>query len=151
MDATTYAYDASSLHAAHGRAACCCSVIKCSGTIKLLREALQAGMTAQRKPSKNHEGGQEGGQPFSRISTSWFHTELKHEEKESTDTLLDTVKELGHAKDALLEVESARLQLWSQWRVFLQQSVIKWRRIHDPIPNFRSSLFLPRCKRLPIP
>lgn len=56
-----------------------------------------------------------------------FRTEMKQEEKESTDTLLDAVKELGQAKDALLEVESARLQLWSQWRLFLQQSVVKWK------------------------
>ena len=27
----------------------------------------------------------------------------------------------------LMEVERARMQLWSQWRIFLQQSVVKWK------------------------
>ena len=89
-------------------------------------EALQAGMTAQRKLSKIMKAVKKEDN-LSPEFQQLVHTELKHEEKESTDTLLDAVKELGHAKDALLEVESARLQLWSQWRVFLQQSVIKWR------------------------
>jgi len=55
------------------------------------------------------------------------HTEMKKDDRESTDVLLEAVKELGVAKEALLELESARLQLWSQWRVFLQQSVTKWK------------------------
>jgi len=55
------------------------------------------------------------------------HTEMKKDDRESTDVLLEAVKELGDTKEALLELESARLQLWSQWRVFLQQSVTKWK------------------------
>lgn len=34
---------------------------------------------------------------------------------------------LDKAKEAQLEIENARMQLWAQWRVFLQQSVIKWK------------------------
>lgn len=56
-----------------------------------------------------------------------IHAEMKKDDKESTNDLLAAVKEHGKAKETLLEVESARRQLWSQWRVFLQQSVIKWK------------------------
>ena len=56
-----------------------------------------------------------------------IHAEMKKDDKESTNDLLAAVKEHGRAKESLLEVESARRQLWSSWRVFLQQSVIKWR------------------------
>ena len=55
------------------------------------------------------------------------HAEMKKDDKESTNDLLDAVREHGKAKESLLAVESARRQLWSQWRVFLQQSVIKWK------------------------
>ena len=55
------------------------------------------------------------------------HAEMRKDDKESTDDLLKAVKELGDAKTALMEVEKARMQLWSQWRVFLQQSVNKWK------------------------
>ena len=55
------------------------------------------------------------------------HKEMKKDDKESTDDLLAAVKELGVAKEALMEVERARMQLWSQWRIFLQQSVVKWK------------------------
>ena len=41
--------------------------------------------------------------------------------------LLAAARANGKAKEALMEVESARMQLWSQWRIFLQQSVIKWK------------------------
>lgn len=56
-----------------------------------------------------------------------LHTEMKKDDRESTGVLLEAVQELGDAKEALLEIESARLQLWSQWRVFLQQSVERWK------------------------
>ena len=56
-----------------------------------------------------------------------IHAEMKKDDKESTNDLLAAVREHGKAKETLLEVESARRQLWSQWRVFLQQSVIKWK------------------------
>ena len=55
------------------------------------------------------------------------HKEMKKDDKESTDDLLAAVKELGVAKESLMEVERARMQLWSQWRIFLQQSVVKWK------------------------
>ena len=55
------------------------------------------------------------------------HAEMKKDDKESTNDLLDAVREHGRAKEALLAVENARRQLWSQWRLFLQQSVIKWK------------------------
>lgn len=55
------------------------------------------------------------------------HAEMQKDDKESTNDLLNAVREHGKAKEALLAVENARRQLWSQWRLFLQQSVIKWR------------------------
>ena len=103
-------------------------------------EALQAGMTAQRKLSKIMKAVKKEDN-LSPEFQQLVHTELKHEEKETTDTLLDAVKELGHAKDALLEVESARLQLWSQWRVFLQQSVIKWREYTTQFQTSEAAFF----------
>lgn len=58
---------------------------------------------------------------------SLVHAEMKKDDKESTNNLLAAVRANGKAKEALLEVESARMQLWSQWKVFLQQSVLKWK------------------------
>lgn len=54
-------------------------------------------------------------------------TEKKKDDKESTNNLLAAVRAHGKAKEALMEVEGSRMQLWSQWRTFLQQSVIKWK------------------------
>jgi hypothetical protein len=54
-------------------------------------------------------------------------TERKKDDKESTSNLLAAVKAHGKAKEALMEVENSRMQLWSQWRVFLQASVTKWK------------------------
>ena len=46
------------------------------------------------------------------------------------------VKALGDAKQDLLEAENARAQLLSQWKSFLQQSVVKWREF---TANFQAS------------
>ena len=46
------------------------------------------------------------------------HTMQKKDERYHTKN--------GDAKEALLEAESARAQLVSQWKMFLQQSVVKW-------------------------
>ena len=54
-------------------------------------------------------------------------TERKKDDKESTSNLVAAVKAHGKAKEALMEVENSRMQLWSQWRVFLQASVTKWK------------------------
>ena len=40
---------------------------------------------------------------------------------------VEAVRALGDAKQDLLEAENDRAQLLSQWRLFLQQSVVKWR------------------------
>ena len=53
------------------------------------------------------------------------HAEMKKDDKESTNDLLAAVKAHGKAKESLMEAESAGMQLWPQWRIFLQQSVIQ--------------------------
>ena len=58
---------------------------------------------------------------------SLVHAEMKKDNKECSRNLHTAVTALDKAKEAQLEVENARMQLWSQWRVFLQQSVIKWK------------------------
>lgn len=55
------------------------------------------------------------------------HAEMKKDNKECSRNLHTAVTALDKAKEAQLEVENARLQLWAQWRVFLQQSVVKWK------------------------
>lgn len=55
------------------------------------------------------------------------HAEMKKDNKECSRNLHTAVTALDKAKEAQLEVENARLQLWGQWRVFLQQSVVKWK------------------------
>lgn len=54
------------------------------------------------------------------------HQMQKKDERNSTQATISAAKELGDAKEALLEAESARAQLLSQWKTFLQQSVVKW-------------------------
>ena len=78
-----------------------------------------------------------------------LHTEMKKDDRESTGVLLEAVKEHGDAKEALLEIESARLQLWSQWRVFFCSL---WSNGRSTRPNFkhRRSHSILVCKRLPI-
>ena len=56
------------------------------------------------------------------------HEMQKQDEKNSIKTLSQAVRVLGDAKQDLLEAENARAQLLSQWRLFLQQSVVKWRK-----------------------
>jgi hypothetical protein len=58
---------------------------------------------------------------------SLVHAEMKKDNKECSRNLHTAVTALDKAKEAQLEMENARQQLWSQWRVFLQQSVIKWK------------------------
>ena len=58
---------------------------------------------------------------------SLVQTEKKKDDKESTNNLITAVLAHGKAKEALMEVESSRMQLWSQWRTFLHQSVNKWK------------------------
>lgn len=55
------------------------------------------------------------------------HAEMKKDNKERSRNLHTAVTALDKAKEAQLEVENARLQLWGQWRLFLQQSVVKWK------------------------
>ena len=64
---------------------------------------------------------------------------MKKDDTESTDDLLAAVKELGVAKESLMEVERARMQLWSQWRIFLQQSVVKWKEYTAQFQSSESS------------
>jgi len=55
------------------------------------------------------------------------HTMQKQDERDNTKELGVAVKVLGQAKEDLIEAESAKAQLLSQWKNFLQQSVVKWR------------------------
>ena len=149
MDATTYAYDASSLHAAHGRAACCCSVIKCSGTIKYCG-GFAGGNDCSTKAFKNHEGGQEGGQPFSRISTvGSYRVEARGEGKHRHP--LGCCQRIGSCQRCAPRGRKCPPSIVVSVACISAAISHQVEGIHDPIPNFRSSLFLPRCKRLPIP
>lgn len=53
--------------------------------------------------------------------------EMKKDNKECSRNLHTAVTALDKAKEAQLELENARQLLWSKWRIFLQQSVIKWK------------------------
>ena len=64
------------------------------------------------------------------------HEMKKQDEKNHMKGLHSALRALGQAKDALLEAENARAQLLSQWKTFLQQSVIKWREF---TANFQAS------------
>ena len=55
------------------------------------------------------------------------HAEMKRDSKESTRNMHSAVTALDKAKQSLIDVESARAQLWSQWKTFLQNSVVKWK------------------------
>ena len=55
------------------------------------------------------------------------HEMQKQDEKNNIKNLSSAVRSLGEAKQELLEAENARAQLLSQWKIFLQQSVVKWR------------------------
>lgn len=67
---------------------------------------------------------------------SMAHEMKKQDEKSNMQGLHSAVRALGDAKDALLEAENARVQLLSQWKLFLQQSVIKWKEFTT---NFQAS------------
>jgi len=64
------------------------------------------------------------------------HEMQKQGEKNNIKNLSSAVKALGDAKQDLLEAENARAQLLSQWKSFLQQSVVKWREF---TANFQAS------------
>jgi len=64
------------------------------------------------------------------------HEMQKQDEKNNIKNLSSAVRSLGEAKQELLEAENARAQLLSQWKIFLQQSVVKWREF---AANFHAS------------
>ena len=55
------------------------------------------------------------------------HEMQKQDEKNNIKNLSSAVRSLGEAKQELLEAENARAQHLSQWKTFLQQTVVKWR------------------------
>lgn len=67
---------------------------------------------------------------------SMAHEMKKQDEKSNMQSLHSAVRALGKSKDDLLEAENARAQLLSQWKHFLQQSVIQWK---DFTRNFQAS------------
>ena len=67
---------------------------------------------------------------------SMAHEMKKQDEKSNMRGLHSAVRALGDAKDELLEAENARVQLLSQWKHFLQQSVVKWKEF---TMNFQAS------------
>ena len=89
-------------------------------------EERKAALSAQQKLNKIVKAAKKEDNLSSEFQ-SLVHAEMKKDDKESTNNLLAAVRANGKAKEALLEVESSRVQLWSQWKVFLQQSVVKWK------------------------
>ena len=67
---------------------------------------------------------------------SMAHELKKQDEKSNMQGLHSAVRDLGNAKNDLLEAENARVQLLSQWKHFLQQSVVKWKEF---TMNFQAS------------
>ena len=67
---------------------------------------------------------------------SMAHEMKKQDEKNHMKGLHSALRTLGQAKDDLLEAENARAQLLSQWKTFLQQSVVKWKEF---TANFQAS------------
>ena len=67
---------------------------------------------------------------------SMAHEMKKQDEKNHMKGLHSALRTLGQAKDDLLEAENARAQLLSQWKNFLQQSVVKWKEF---TANFQAS------------
>eukprot|EP00435_Cladocopium_sp_Y103_P042220 s1166_g11.t1 len=54
------------------------------------------------------------------------HEEQKKDNKECGRHMHAAITALQKAKEDVLEIENSRLQLMSQWRLFLHQSVAKW-------------------------
>eukprot|EP00435_Cladocopium_sp_Y103_P051570 s1196_g16.t1 len=55
-----------------------------------------------------------------------MHEEQEKDNKEIGRSMHAAVTALQKAKEQVLEIENSRLQLMSQWKVFLHQSVAKW-------------------------
>ena len=89
-------------------------------------EDYKAALSAQQKLNKIMKAAKKE-ENLSPEFQSLVQTEKKKDDKESTNNLLAAVRAHGKAKEALVEVEGSRMQLWAQWRTFLQQSVIKWK------------------------
>lgn len=89
-------------------------------------EDYRAALSAQQKLNKIMKAAKKE-ENLSPEFQTLVQTEKKKDDKESTNNLLAAVRAHGKAKEALVEVESSRMQLWAQWRTFLQQSVIKWK------------------------
>lgn len=92
-------------------------------------------MSAQQKLNKIVKAAKKEGHLSPEFQTL-VHAEMKKDDKESTNDFLAAVKAHGKAKESTMEAESARMQLWSQWRIFLQQSVINWK---EYIAQFQAS------------
>ena len=89
-------------------------------------EDFKAALSAQQKLNKIMKAARKE-ENLSPEFQTLVQTEKKKDDKESTNNLLAAVRAHGKAKEALVEVENSRMQLWAQWRTFLQQSVIKWK------------------------
>eukprot|EP00435_Cladocopium_sp_Y103_P042337 s676_g11.t1 len=68
------------------------------------------------------------------------HEEQKKDNKECGCNMQGAVTALQTAKKDVLEIENARVQLMSQWRLFLQHSVAKWQRVYCSVPGLRECL-----------
>ena len=89
-------------------------------------EDYKAALSAQQKLNKIMKAAKKE-ENLSPEFQTLVQTEKKKDDKESTNNLLAAVRAHGKAKEALVEVESSRMQLWAQWRTFLHQSVSKWK------------------------
>lgn len=83
-------------------------------------------MQAQKKLNKLLSAMKKEEDTLSPQLQSMAHEMQKKDERNSTQETILAAKELGEAKEALLEAENARAQLLSNWKLFLQQSVVKW-------------------------
>lgn len=99
------------------------------------QEEYKAALSAQQKLNKIMKAAKKE-ENLSPEFQSLVQTEKKKDDKESTNNLLAAVRAHGRAKEALMEVEGSRMQLWAQWRTFLQQSVKKWT---EYTSNFQAS------------
>ena len=86
----------------------------------------KAEATAQKKLNKLLAAMKKEEDALSPQLQNMAHTMQKKDDRDHTKNAVTAVKALGDAKEALLEAESARAQLVSQWKTFLQQSMVKW-------------------------
>eukprot|EP00435_Cladocopium_sp_Y103_P071354 s102_g37.t1 len=90
-------------------------------------EEQKAEMKAQQKLTQLLGAMKKEEETLSPTLQTMAHQMQKKDERETTKGVCDAAQKLGKMKELLLDAEQARAQYLSQWKTFLQQSVIKWR------------------------